>query len=185
MAVRVEPARPRATISEEPDGLRVVIPARRSWPAVGFLFVWLCGWAVGWIAVPIATLLNPGPIIAFMLIWWVFWTIGGGFAMYALLWQLRGFEIISARSDALITRKEVFGRGRAHQFDMAHVRDLRASAGSVGPWDWGASMQWWGMGGGPIAFDYGAKTYRVGSPLDEAEAKQIVARVKERVRLPG
>jgi len=38
----------------------------------------------------------------------------------------------------------------------------------------------WGLTGGHIAFDYGAKTYRFGAGVDEAEAKQIVKQIVDR-----
>jgi hypothetical protein len=41
-------------------------------------------------------------------------------------------------------------------------------------------MQFWGIGGGPIAFDYGSQTVRIGSGLDEAEAREIVKELRSR-----
>ena len=38
----------------------------------------------------------------------------------------------------------------------------------------------WGKGEGVIAFDYGAKTFRFGSGLDEAEAKMILIEIAQR-----
>jgi hypothetical protein len=35
--------------------------------------------------------------------------------------------------------------------------------------------------GGTIAFDYGARTYRFGSGMDEAEARAIVAHLQSRL----
>ena len=37
-----------------------------------------------------------------------------------------------------------------------------------------------GIGGGLIAFDYGAKTFRFGAGVEEAEAQGIVTRLKSR-----
>ncbi len=47
-----------------------------------------------------------------------------------------------------------------------------------------SSLYFWGVGGGTIAFDYGAKTYRFGAQLEEAEAKQIIQAVRERFIVP-
>jgi hypothetical protein len=41
-------------------------------------------------------------------------------------------------------------------------------------------MRFWGIGGGLIAFDYGAKTFRFGASLDEAEAQDIVKELNRR-----
>ena len=38
-------------------------------------------------------------------------------------------------------------------------------------------------GGTSIAFDYGAKTYRFGRDVDEAEAKEIVKTIKNRFKI--
>lgn len=42
------------------------------------------------------------------------------------------------------------------------------------------SLLWGTWEKGFIAFDYGAKTYRFGESLDEAEARQIVALIHQR-----
>jgi hypothetical protein len=39
-------------------------------------------------------------------------------------------------------------------------------------------MQFWGIGGGPVTFDYGARTFRFGASVDEAEARDIVNQLK-------
>ena len=52
------------------------------------------------------------------------------------------------------------------------------------PFDWSGGMRVWGMGGGVIAFDYGARTVRLGSSLDEAEALLIVRELKAAHRFP-
>jgi hypothetical protein len=39
-------------------------------------------------------------------------------------------------------------------------------------------MSFWGIGGGLIAFDYGAKTFRFGASVDESEARDIVSELK-------
>jgi hypothetical protein len=61
------------------------------WFPVAFLFVWLCGWAAGEVAV-LLTLLDLVPVqrgpggggTLFMVIWLTMWTLGGCAAMYAL-----------------------------------------------------------------------------------------------------
>ncbi len=45
---------------------------------------------------------------------------------------------------------------------------------------WGHAGQFWGVGQGIITFDYGAKTFRFGSGLDEAEAKMILSEITQR-----
>ena len=66
---------------------------------------------------------------------------------------------------------------------MIHISNLRVSPQPFNPFNFSASLQFWGVGGGAIAFDYGARTYRFGGGVDEAEANQIIATIKERYKL--
>ena len=181
----VEPARPRSTISQDPDALRVVIPSRRQWFALVFLTVWLCFWVVGEVAVGgmvLGDLLHrglgslPGALLpgGFLLIWLTGWTIGGGFALFAWLWQVFGKEMVTLDGLRLGLRSDILGLHRTRLYDWQRVSDLRVSPVPYDPWRRGGNLQAWGLGAGTIAFDYGAKTYRFGGGVDEAEAKQIV-----------
>jgi hypothetical protein len=51
--------------------------------------------------------------------------------------------------------------------------------------DFRSSFGWWLGGNGTVAFDYGARTYRFGRGIDEAEAKQVVAELRPRLEPPG
>jgi hypothetical protein len=180
----IRPGKPRSTVSDESDELRINIPARRHWLLVIFLAAWLCGWAVGEIAVLSSIVYgvgsrNPPPPL-FLVVWLIGWTVGGGFAIYAVLWQLIGKQVILVNPVALTIRDELGRPIRSRQFDLGQVRDLRASQVAYNPWDYTSAMQVWGIGGGAIAFDYGAKTYRFGSGLDEAEAKHLVKQITQR-----
>lgn len=48
------------------------------------------------------------------------------------------------------------------------------------PFDFRAALQFWGVGGGLLAFDYGAATIRFGHGLEESEAKSFVAEMRSR-----
>lgn len=181
----VEPTRPRSTIRQDPDALRVVIPARRQWFALAFLTIWLCFWAAAEIGVGgmmIAGLLRrnsgnlPGDLLpgGFMLVWLTAWTVGGGFALFSWLWQVFGKEIVTLDGFRLGLRSDLLGLHRTRLYDWQTVSDLRVSPAPYDPWRRGGGRQTWGLGGGTIAFDYGARTYRFGAGVDEAEAKQIV-----------
>ena len=63
------------------------------------------------------------------------------------------------------------------------MRDLRIGQIGFDPVNVSSSLQLWGVGGGVLAFDYGARTYRFGAGLDEAEAKQVVIAIKQRYRI--
>lgn len=184
MAV-VSPAEPKATIEESSRGLQIVIPARRRWFVAAFLGVWLCGWATGEVMVPTTFFAHNAHADGnlFLAIWFVAWTIGGGFALYIFFWSLVGHERILLTPSTLSIKRELFGMGRVREYELAHIRDLRVSPSSYNPFDFRSSLQFWGIGGGVIAFDHGAATVRFGTALEESEAKTIVERVRSRAAL--
>jgi hypothetical protein len=160
----------------------VVIPAKRNWFLILFLGLWLCGWAVGEVMVPITFLADDGPpgSALFTLVWLAMWTIGGGIALYTFLWSLVGREKILLSSSRLAIKRDLFGFGRIREYENVHIRDLRVAASSYNPFDFRSGMQFWGMGGGLIAFDHGAATVRFGASLEESEARAVVQLLQSR-----
>ena len=92
-----------------------------------------------------------------------------------------GREVVDVDSTSLRIKRAVGKLGRTKEFDLGHVRILRVAPQIWNPGDFSSGLRFWGVGGGTIAFDYGAKTYRFGGGLDEAEAKQVLVRLAERV----
>ena len=177
----IKPGAARSIISTTIRGLEIVIPSKKNIFLILFLAVWLAGWAFGEFTVPTEFFKgnpNSGSII-FTSVWLVFWTIGGGFAIYTWLWNVAGKEIITINSLTLSTKKDLFGYGRVKEYEMSSVTNMRVSPQPFNPFDFSSGLMFWGIGGGVIAFDYGAKTYRFGSGIDEAEANQILARINE------
>ena len=119
-----------------------------------------------------------------MLTWLGVWTVGGVFAIYAWLWQMMGKEIITVQGHSFTTRRNIGEFGFDKEYDLVQMRDVRVGHLGVNPFDVSSSLQLWGVGGGAIAFEHGARTYRFGAGLDEAEAKQIVTAIKQRYRIP-
>jgi hypothetical protein len=180
-----QPADSRITIADASQGLRIVIPGRRSWFVIGFLGFWICGWAVAEVMVPMQVLQGDAPPEgeSFMLAWFVVWTLGGLLAIYAWLWQVMGKEIVSVHGQTFTTRRDIGGFGFDKEYDLLQMRDLRIGQVAVNPLEFSSSLQLWGVGGGVIAFDYGDRTYRFGAGLDEAEAKEVVTALKQRYRI--
>jgi hypothetical protein len=96
----------------------------------------------------------------------------GGLIKYILLWQFVGKEKIVVNTEGLKIRREVLSLNQSKEYLNSHISSLRISQG-FNPVDWSNGLQVWGIGGGVLAFDYGAKTFRFGNGIDEAEAKQI------------
>ncbi|MDR4465850.1 MAG: hypothetical protein MRJ66_16455 [Nitrospira sp.] len=182
---KIQPHSSRVIIADTSQGLRIVIPYTRSWFVIFFLGFWICGWAVAEYMVSSQFLRGDAPPEGelFMLAWFGVWTVGGLFAIYALLWQVMGKEIVMVHGQVLRTRYDIGGFGFNKDYDLIQMRDLRPAPVLFNPLDLSSSLQLWGVGGGVIAFDYGAKTIRFGAGLDEGEAKQVVTAIKQRYRI--
>lgn len=185
--MRVAPDKPRSTISEEPDGLRIEIPAKPNWMRVssfGFVILFMLI-AVGQSIFPLmrngAWRQGTGsrPIFPLIAVPLLIWAFAFGAAAYSALWSFFGREVIWVNGISL-TIARMFGgvaMGSPKQFNLAEVHNLRVSpvlalsARSQGS-PWGSY--------GTVAFDYGARTYRFGSGLDEAEATMLVGTIKNR-----
>jgi hypothetical protein len=184
-SVKVPIPQKRATVVEGTDGsFQVIIPPRRQIFAMIFLPIWLCGWLFGEVSVIRQLIGSPassGPTL-FMLVWLAGWTVGGGFALFLLLWMLAGRERAILRPDALVLQHEMLGVSRGREYDLGSVQNLRVSPDSYNPWDGRSAWRFWGLGGGVIAFGYGAKSFRFGGSLDEPEARDLIAQMRARHR---
>ena len=180
----------RSIISESPEGLLITIPAKKNWGLIFFLGVWLIGWTFGE-AAAVHELLrvhrshaahmsaNAQLVINFfMLVWLTGWTVGGGVAALLWLWNFVGVELILLGPSTLTTKRAIAGIGPRKEYELQNATDLRVSAS---PFNFNQRMSpFQMMSNGTIAFYYGAKTFRCGLGLDEAEAQQIIERLKSR-----
>lgn len=176
----VTPAARRSAVFDRPDGLGIVVPAKRNLLVMVFLLAWLGGWAFGEFSVLSELLRGTDGPVPFLLFWLLGWTVGGGFAAFVFLWMLAGREQITLRPRVLAIRREIFGLGSTREYDLAHVRNLRVSPTFHDPFGWTAAARFWGVGGGLVAFDYGAKAVRFAASIDEPEAAQVVQELKAR-----
>lgn len=102
----------------------------------------------------------------------------GAVIIYALFWLIAGREVIEADSKVLKVSRQIFSWKRTSEYSANEVKDLRASVKQsvFGPMK--SIRKLMGLDG-IIAFDYGAKTFRFGLEIEEAEAKQIIFAIKE------
>ena len=118
---------------------------------------------------------------AFMAFWLLGWLCGEIYAIAIVMWQLAGREELSFAGSNLRHRVAAAGLGRNREFSGTEIKRLRATPLLPSPWM--DQARWmpplFGGGHGAIAFDYGAKTYRVGAALDEAEARSVLAEVQK------
>jgi len=173
----------RYQLEETASGIVISIPSRKNWFIILFLGFWLIGWAVGEISVigilsaGIFKLVSNGlPEIATS----VPGAFGGAFAIYAWLWQVKGFERISLSFDAFVIEKLTPIWKRKKEYRLKDVVSLRLSNSSSSMWTMSGSMEFWGISGGRLVFDYGAKTVQFGSGIDEAEAKFLIKDIEKK-----
>ncbi len=175
----------RVTLSGEPEGLEIVIPAQRNMVVLLFLGVWLAGWVMGELTT-LEEFLMRGPrrLEGYVLLWLILWTVGGVFAVYMWLWMLVGKERILMGTSALRLKRDVLGLGPIRTYELFWVHNLRVATKPVSPRDTAVTPRLASLIGGLIAFEYEGRTIRFGASLDEAEAHLIVERMRQRYAFP-
>jgi hypothetical protein len=157
---RMLPAPMRSQIDATGEGLLLTIPGPVVWP---FRLVFA---AIPLPLLVVAMFMNP-PLPMRLL----FLLVGGAFALGGVqAWF--GRERIRVTADELIHWREPIG-GTKRSYDLAHVRRLRTSPAI---WTQGSGQP----PPGAIAFDYGARTVRIGSGIDEAEALMLLQAIASR-----
>lgn len=192
-----EVGKKRYKLEESSSGTVITIPSKKNWFMIVFLGFWLIGWAVGEITVigilsagifkltsnglSEITKSGPGAIGGlFLMAWLGGWTVGGIFAIYVWLWQVRGIERISLSYEALVLEKITPIWKRKKEYHLRDVVSLRQSNMSSSMWTMSGGMEFWGISGGRLAFDYGAKTVRFGIGLDEVETKFLIKDIEKK-----
>jgi hypothetical protein len=93
------------------------------------------------------------------------WLVGSIFLALVFIWRFTFKEIFVVSDQEIVVNQQSRIFSRSSHYLAEHINDLRAATSYFNK---------------PIMFDYGARTMRFGQGLDEAEAKQIVARIQER-----
>lgn len=163
------------------------LPARKNFLLMGVLTLWLALWAVGVVAVTGALLRGQVKEIGFFVLFFLFawlagWSLGGGFALYGLLWMGCGKETIVATSGGLTLTRTIYGYQRLRHYDAARIRSLRVVDGDQGITDFLLSLRPFGIGNGLLTFDYGTSIVTFAQGIDSTQAQGLLAQL--RVVLP-
>jgi hypothetical protein len=180
---------PHAIVTDTGQSLQIVLRTPRSWwelAQLGFgpLVLSLFG------SVFIRAFLEPGfergrvlALLIAALIGLFFLTAIVGFFINAS-WYLVGCEILEVSSISISVQQRLFGLSRTHEFFAGDIKRLRVSQRLISLQERMASIlslfDLATLSQSPLAFDYGAKTYRFGNNVDEGEARQIVALIHQR-----
>ena len=180
--VSVAPGRGRARIDHSGSNLVITIPSKKNYLLLTFLAVWLCAWLFGVVSALTSLDLSfeQAGAQVFTLVWLLLWCIGGAFAIAALLWGMAGKEVVTIGRQTLCHDKRLPIYTWRREYDITHIRSLSASGGATASvFDPSRSLEFWGLTGGSIRFDYGRSTHRFGVGLDDADAKHVVAQIEQ------
>lgn len=181
-----KPSAGRSIISQNFQCLTIEIPAKKNWFAIVFISIWMLGWLAGEVFVFVAVFTSDQPLLAnaFLLFWLIGWTVGGVMAFLMLAWQLGGKEIISLENNLLKIEKSIEGIGRKKFYDIHTIKNLSIQpTQDLGFWGKSYSINMPNIKNGKIKFDYGMKTIKFADEIDEAEARMIMNKLKERAEL--
>jgi hypothetical protein len=170
-------ARGRARVERRVEGLRIEIPAKRDWSVLAFLILFL----VIWLAAGVAEIVEAargegelggqlGPLIILSLgCLWAVWLLSVTFA---------GKEIATVTAGEFVLERVAWPHRREKRFRRDRIERLRTDAADRPERTfarmWNSQWEQFGLAGGSIVFDYGARTHRFGTKLDEAESRQLV-----------
>jgi hypothetical protein len=174
----------RAKINFDGIKLSIKIPSVKNWFVIVFLTAWMGGWFMGESSATNEMLSadNAG-IDFFMAFWLIGWTVGGLFALVVLLWSLFGQETVIIESGVFIVSRGVLNIGIFKKgYDLNSIKNLELNPESTGLDSFFGQKKktgdFFGFTGGKLRFDYGLKTIRFGTGIDEAEARQLIEEIK-------
>ena len=187
----IKPPAPRHSSYQTDEVLQITIPSKKKFLQIFIYGLWLIMWGF---MTGLSTFLltfsilsaiketNSGMwIFAMFITFMLLFLLGIGLlAIYQFLWHLTGKEIISLDSAVMCITNQIFGWKKFYEYGIMDIKDLRASTPQQDLFAHTKILQF-SKQNGMIAFDYGSKTFRFGLDIDEAEAKQIVSEIQERL----
>lgn len=157
----------------------ITLPARKNFLLMGALTFWLALWAGG-VAVVISALLRGEIkevgffVVFFLLAWLAGWSLGGGLALYGLLWMGCGTETIVATPEELTITRRTGGYQRLRRYEVAKIRSLRMVEQNQGMTDFLLSLRPFGIGNGLLTFDFGTTVVTFAEGTDRLQAQRLL-----------
>lgn len=164
------------------DGFNLTTTPRKNFFLLVALTLWLALWGGGLFAVASALLrgeIKEGGffVVFFVLTWLASWLLGGGLALYGLLWTLCGTETIAATSEQLTLTRRICGYQQVRHYDTAKIRNLRVVE-AAGVTDFLFSLRPFGIGTGLLTFDCGATVVTLVAGGERAQAPKLLAELR-------
>jgi hypothetical protein len=117
-----------------------------------------------------------------MLTWIAFGAIAVLLLAGIFLWNIAGKEIIELNAATLKYTRRIPLLGYSREYSTAKITRLRLVPF---PWTRQQNFSYFGFKDRTIAFDYGRRTRRMGSGLDEANAHYVIQKMRERMMSLG
>jgi hypothetical protein len=179
----VKPPAPRHTISDLGDHLAVHIPSLKYWPVLLVSSMWFVMWlamAIGSV-VGVFTTKITGPSDVLFAVIWLGIVFGIGMPIvYGFCWQIIGYEEILVSRQAIKIGQVALGLRTQKEYSADYIKDLRSSSADSDFMGRTFVFPFTKNRSGAVAFDYGAKTFKFGSGVEEAEGKQIIAEIQNK-----
>ena len=167
----------RYTIQTTPQGMKIHIPAKRTW-LLPFLLAWLAAWAVGGVLAFNAAWqsYDKGNPDIFWLVWLLFWVMATVNGLCGILWQLVGCEIWSIGNGEFQIGYTIAGIGKTMVYAQPLIDDFKTREFNPNLANQYLSINRFFTGtvkDGALSFNYQNQTIYCGAELDEANAKML------------
>lgn len=184
----IVPKEQHSEIDEWADGLLVTVTNPYRTRSIFKLIVRLIGWLVGLlIAAVFISFLFDEPAGRFPADEFIAWlwigvlVVTGVNSMMPLIWETIGVERIDVRDYTITLSRQVLWWRHSQRYPANSIQNMRVFSKlpawiERSYWNWQPWMAQYGV----LAFDYGAQTIHFGSRIDEAEGRQILARILRR-----
>ena len=185
----VKPPAPKHTTQDLGDRLIIMMPSLRSRYLImltgWFVLLWLFAEsALGFMLIVGLFQRTDAPTMVLFVAVAAVLAGFGAFLIYSLAWHALGQEIIETTPSSIKFTRVVLGLKRQNEYLSEHISGVRSSCSSFNldqpTLAWNQAFFSMKDQLGSIAFDYGARTFRFGAGIDEAEAKQIVAEIQQK-----
>ena len=181
MVVKPSPPKHKTEISDEK--LIISMPSKKIFPFIIVFGVWSLIWLsveIGLVAEIFITQEYNFLGVLFFIFWFILWNLLGAFLLYNLMWQLVGKEEIQVTNGSITISQVIIGYKRSKEYLAEHIKDLDVAWASMDDLTFRRISVPLGANYGMIAFDYGARTFRFAGVVEAAEAKQIIAEIKQK-----
>jgi len=185
----VKPPAPKHTCEDLGDKLIIAIPSPKHWFRIILMGIYTLVLAIAGLSflgyLEFGQELDKPPIL-FFIIFVIFWIVFLCLMIYQLLWQIVGKEDIEITAQSIKISRVVPVLHSQKEYLASYIKELRVSSSNLNlnppmmSWTYSYYYPWHHNAIGSLAFDYGAKTFRFGMSIDEAEAKQILAEIQQK-----